>query len=103
MGAMGSPLGTGGSSTTTVLTNGNTFQTGTNARVNKNVAISAGTASVSNTSVTANSLIRITLYGAQTNPGETFASAQTPGVGFTITSSNALHSGNCWYEIVEGV
>ena len=77
------------------------IETGTNAKMNTGVAVAAGTASVSNTSVTANSLIRIHPVGAQTNGGTLYASAQTVGVGFTITSTNALHAGNCWYEIVE--
>lgn len=95
-------LGLGGNLSFATLGAGLAIKKGTNGRVESGIAISGGTSVVANTSVTANSLIDINLTGTQTSPG--FISyVATAGVGFTVTSSNALHAGNFWYQIIEGL
>lgn len=72
---------------------------GTNAR--QGVAtLNAGSVTVPNTAVTANSRIQLTSQDNNTT-GACRVSARAPGTSFTITSSNAADSGVVAYQIFE--
>ena len=74
---------------------------GTNATMGS-VALTAGTAVVNTTKVTANSRIFLTTNGGTlTNVGFTYISARTAGTSFTITSSNALDASTVDWIIIE--
>ena len=63
--------------------------------------LAAGTAVVANTAVTATSRIFLTSQVDGGTPGFLRVSARTPGVSFTITSSNAADTSTVAYEIFE--
>jgi hypothetical protein len=65
--------------------------------------LSGGTATIANTSVTANSKIFLqdTTSGALTNVGALVVSGKTAGTGFTVKSANALDTSTFDYWIVE--
>ena len=78
------------------------IKTGTNAKIGTAV-LAAGTVTVLNSSVTANSRIFLT---AQTNSGTTGAlsiSAKVVGTSFTITSLSALDTSTVAWMIVESI
>lgn len=84
------------------VTAGNGFKTkeGSNAKQGTAVLV-AGTVTVSNTSVTANSRIFLTSQVDGGTPGFVRVSARTAGTSFTITSSNAADTSTIAYEIFE--
>lgn len=65
------------------------------------VALAAGTATVSNTSVTATSRIFLTSQSDGGTPGWLRVSARVAGTSFTITSSSATDTSTVAYEIFE--
>lgn len=75
---------------------------GANARIGL-VTLAAGTATVANTSVTANTQVILTSQGngASGTPGVARVSAKTPGTGFTVTSSSASDTQPLLYVLVE--
>ncbi|MEU1037688.1 hypothetical protein [Streptomyces sp. NPDC005907] len=73
---------------------------GTNAK-SGTVTLVAGTATVSNTSVTATSRIQLTSQADGGTPGWLRVSARTAGTSFTITSSSASDTSTVAYFIVE--
>jgi hypothetical protein len=73
---------------------------GTNAKQGT-IALTAGSAVVSNTSVTANSRILLTNNASSGTPGFLYISARTPGTSFTITSSSSTDTSTIAYEIFE--
>lgn len=78
-------------------------KTGSNARAGT-ATLASGTATVANTSVTANSLIFVTDVDATiANTGYLAVSAKVVGTSFTVTSSNATDSGTFNWLIVEGI
>ena len=74
---------------------------GTNAKQNGGVVLAAGTNTVANTSVTANSRIFVTSQVAGGTVGGENVSARTAGTSFTITSTNAADTSTVAYEIFE--
>ena len=93
-----------GSATSDLATVGQVFpglKVAEGANAKQGVAtLSAGTVTVSNTSVTATSRIFLTAQDNNTT-GALRVSAQTAGTSFTITSSNSGDSGVVAYEIFE--
>jgi len=73
---------------------------GTNARSGV-VTLSGGTATVSNTSVTATTRIQLTSQADGGTPGWLRVSARTAGTSFTITSSSASDTSTVAYFMVE--
>jgi hypothetical protein len=75
---------------------------GTNARMGV-VTLAAGTATVNNTSVTANTRIQLTAQtsGASGTPGAQRVSARTAGTSFTITSTSATDTCVVAWEMTE--
>lgn len=74
---------------------------GANAKQGLTAAMVAGTLTVANTSITANSRIQLTRQAGGTNAGAIFESARTPGTSFTVASSNAADTGQVAFEIFE--
>lgn len=62
--------------------------------------LSGGTATISNTTVTANSKIFLQYYGAVTNAGSLTVSSVSAGTSFTVTSTNASDANTFWYFII---
>lgn len=84
---------------------GNELQiaSGTNASIGT-TTLSGGTATVSNTLVTANSCIFLTTQGGTlTNVGAPYISARSAGTSFTITSTNVLDASKVGWHIIEPV
>jgi hypothetical protein len=73
---------------------------GSNAKQGTAV-LSAGSAVVANTSVTASSRIFLTTNTPGGTPGWLQVSARTPGTSFTITSSSSTDTSTVAYEIFE--
>lgn len=73
---------------------------GANAKQGTAVLV-AGTVTVANTSVTANSRIVLTTQTPGGTAGFLVVSARTPGTSFTILSSNAADTSTVAYEIFE--
>lgn len=84
------------------LSFGDTFKTGSNARVGTGTLV-GGTLAVANTSVTANSYVFVqdTGGGVLANIGTLYVASQTPGTGFTVTSQNTLDTSTFRYYIFE--
>jgi hypothetical protein len=81
--------------------NGLYIKEGTNATMGT-ATLSAGTATVSTTKVTANSRIFLTVDGGTlTNVGAPYISARTAGTSFVITSTNILDASNVAWVIIE--
>lgn len=78
------------------------IKSGSNAKIGTG-ALTGGTVNVSNTSVTANSVILVvdTTSGSLANVGSLVVSSQTAGVGFTVKSTNILDTSTFSYVIVE--
>ena len=74
---------------------------GTNAKQNGGVVLAAGTNTVANTSVTANSRIFVTSQATGGTVGGENVSARTAGTSFTITSTNAADTSTVAYEMFE--
>lgn len=74
------------------------IKTGTNAKVGTGT-LTAGAATIANTSVTVNSLIFVTNTGS--NTGLLAVTSQTAGVGFHVASSNAADISTFGYFIME--
>lgn len=83
------------------VSSGVTYKAGSNARTGTGT-LSGGTLAVANTSVTANSqtFVQDTGGGVLANIGALYVT-QTPGTGFTVTSSNALDTSTFRYWIFE--
>lgn len=116
----GSPVLSGSLTATTVTatlggfvsTNGNlalntagnkiTIATGSNASVGISGAMTSGAVTVSNTSVTANSLIFVqpAVLGTVTAPQAAYVSAKSAGTSFTITSASATDTSTWIYWII---
>jgi len=60
----------------------------------------AGTVTVADASITANSVIRLSSKTLGGTPGALFVSAKTAATNFTITSSNAADTSVVQYEII---
>lgn len=73
---------------------------GANARMNRAVLV-AGTVVVANTSVTAATEVMLTAQIPGGTPGALYVSARTPGVSFTISSTNAADTSTVAYELIE--
>ncbi|QBZ73520.1 minor tail protein [Streptomyces phage Mischief19] len=84
------------------LGGGIAIKEGVNGRMGV-ATLAAGTVTVANTSVTANTRIFLTGQGngASGTPGTPRVSARTPGVGFTITSSSASDTSPVAWELKE--
>lgn len=74
---------------------------GANAKQGTIGAMTAGTITVANTSVTANSKVYPMRGPGGTNPGAWYCSAIVAGTSFTVTSTNAADTGSGWFEIFE--
>lgn len=89
-----------GNATLRVVGAGYRIKEGVNAK--QGIAVlAAGTVTVSNTAVTANSRIFLTAQADGGTPGFLRVSARVAGAGFTILSSNALDTSTVAYEIFE--
>lgn len=75
---------------------------GSNAKIGKATLV-AGTVVVSNTSVTANSLILLTGQNSSGTAGAVGVTARTAGTSFTITSTSGTDTRDIGYVIVESV
>jgi hypothetical protein len=73
---------------------------GANARMGT-VSLTAGTATVSNTSVTANTRIFLTVQSLGGNLGIHYVSARVPGTSFTITSSDIGDTSTIAWLLIE--
>jgi hypothetical protein len=73
---------------------------GTNARMGS-VTLVAGTVTVANTSVTANTRIFLTVNSSSANQGFVYVNTRTAGTSFVIKSSNAADTCNVAYLLVE--
>lgn len=73
---------------------------GTNAKQGTATLV-AGTVTVSNTSVTANSRILLTVQTPGGTVGAVYVSARTAGTSFTITSTSGTDTSTVAYEIIE--
>ncbi len=84
------------------LTVGKGFQvkTGSNAKKGSAVLV-AGTVAVSNSAVTATSVILLSTITPGGTQGALYISAQTASSGFTITSTNALDTSTVGYVIID--
>ena len=111
-------FGTGASSPTTTLTRvgaqlqtnvpfdlnnvGSGLQVAEGANAKQGTAVlAAGSATVANTSVTANSRIFLTSNADGGTPGFVRVSARTAGTSFTITSNSSTDTSTIAYEIFE--
>lgn len=65
------------------------------------VTLSSGSASVSDTTVTADTLILLTCQESAGTPGFLYVSARTAGTGFTITSSSNTDTSTVGYLLIE--
>lgn len=74
---------------------------GSNAKQGLSAAMVAGTVTVANTSITANSRIMLTRQDGGTNPGAVYVSARVVATSFTIVSTNAGDTGQVAYQIFE--
>lgn len=63
------------------------------------VTLAAGTATVANTSITANSIIRLFNYAVAGTPGALYIASKTAGTGFTIASTSGTDTSSVRYEI----
>lgn len=77
-------------------------KTGTNSKLGTAVLVT-GTATVANTSITANSRIFLTSQIDGGTVGFLRVSAKTVGINFVITSSSALDTSTVAWHIVEGI
>lgn len=84
----------------TVAGDGLRVAEGANAKQGTAVLV-AGTVTVANSSVTANSRILLTSQADGGTPGFVRVSARVAGTSFTITSSNAADTSTIAYEILE--
>lgn len=75
-------------------------KTGSNASVGTAV-LSAGTVTVNNTLITANSQIQLTPQDGSANIGSVWVSAKTVGTSFVISSSNVLDTRTVFWQIIE--
>lgn len=91
------------SSNTITLQNGVYLREGTNATLGV-VTLTAGTATVNTTRVTANSRIFLTIQGGTlTNVGNPYVSARSVGTSFSITSTNGSDVSDVGWNIIEPV
>lgn len=74
---------------------------GANGKQGLSAAMVAGTLTVANSAITANSRLQLTRQNGGTNPGSVYESARIPGTSFTVTSTNAADTGQVAYEIFE--
>lgn len=95
--ASGTTLGVGAGGT---LGRGLAVPEGSNAKQGT-ATLTAGTVTVSNTAVTANSRIFLTAQNTGGTPGALRVSARTAGTSFTITSSSGTDTSTVAYEIFE--
>lgn len=92
---------TGGNMKVNTVGKGLQVKGGSNARIGS-FTLSGGSATVANTSVTANSRIFYERTGSSLlNIGLLSTSSQTAGVGFSVSSANILDNGTIRYLIVE--
>jgi len=89
-----------GSFAVTTIGQGLQVKEGTNAKQGTAVLV-AGTVTVNNTSVTANSRIFLTAQNTGGTPGALRISARVAGTSFTITSTSAADTSTVAYEIIE--
>lgn len=75
-------------------------KTGSNASVGTAV-LSAGTVTVNNTLITANSQIQLTPQDGSANIGSVWVSAKTVGTSFVISSSNVLDTRTVFWQLIE--
>ena len=75
------------------LTNSQPAVTGT-------AVLTAGAATVANTAITANSIIRLSSKTLGGTPGNLYVSAKTASTSFVITSSSGSDTGTVYYEIL---
>jgi hypothetical protein len=80
---------------------GVTVKEGSNARMGVTGAMTSGTITVANTSVTATSRVFLTAQTTGGAPGALRVSARTPGVSFTITSSSSSDTSTVAYLLME--
>ena len=73
---------------------------GTNARMGVATLV-AGTVTVNNTSVTANTRIMLSIQNSSGTIGAVYVSARVAGTSFTITSTNAAHTSIVAWELIE--
>jgi hypothetical protein len=85
---------------TTTAGAGLTIKGGTNAKIGT-VTLAAGAATVANTSVTASSVIFLTVQNGTTTTGTVSVGTITAGTSFTIVSSNTSDTTTVAYMIVE--
>lgn len=78
------------------------IKSGSNCKIGKST-LSAGTVTVTNTAVTANSIIFLTSQSDGGTPGWLRVTAKTTNTSFVITSSNALDTSSVGWIIVEGI
>jgi hypothetical protein len=91
---------TAGSFSITTIGQGLAVKEGTNAKQGT-ATLAAGTVTVANTSVTANSRIFLTAQTSGAAPGALRVSARTAGTSFTITSTSATDTSVVAYQIFE--
>lgn len=76
---------------------------GTNAKANITTAMVAGSVTIANTSITANTRILATRLDGGANPGAVYVNSRVNGVSFTIKSTSATDTGVVYYELREPV
>lgn len=93
---------TNGNLALSTIGNGITIKEGTNARIGSSVLV-AGSVTVSNTSVTNNTVILLTCQIEGGTPGFLRISTRTPGTSFVITSSNGADTSTVGWVMFERV
>jgi hypothetical protein len=86
----------------TSLAGGLSFKSGSNGRVGTGTLV-AGTLTVGNTSVTANTKILLTSDGGGVNIGALYVLSQTATTGFVVNSTNAADTASFHYLLYEVV
>ena len=93
---------TSGTADGTLKLGGLAIKSGSNSRTGSGTLVS-GTATIANTSVTANTFILVqdTGGGVLANIGSLYIASQTAGTGFVVTSSNAIDTSTFKYFLFE--
>ncbi len=77
------------------------YKTGSNGRVGNSGAMTTGAVTVSNTSVTANSRIKVWLKTPGGTVGQAYVSTITAATSFVLTSTSGSDTSDWYYEISE--
>lgn len=84
-----------------LICDGTTWRQAATAAVKSSTAtLVAGTVTISDAQITSTSIIRVTGRTVSGTPGALFVSAKSPGVSFTVSSTNAADTSGFQYDIV---